>query len=268
MDPVISAAGFAVGLLVGLTGMGGGSLLTPLLWVLGIPVPMAIGTDLAYNVGTKAVGTWIHGRQGTVDWRWAGVLAAGGVPMAVAGSVVGGLLGHDAAHLLRSLLGATLVVAGLGSAGSRWVRRRLGVRRQAEHAEAASEGSAASEAPRSGGCGRWQWRWVLVGAAVGLLVGLTSVGAGSLLTPVLLGTARLDPRKLVGIDMAYGLAVTTAAGLAHVVAGTADLALAAQLALGSVPGVWIGSRLMAYVPKRPLHLALSGLVVISGVTMW
>lgn len=266
MDPIVAAAGFLVGMLVGLSGVGGGSLLTPVLVLAGVSVPTAVGTDLVYNIGTKLVGTWQHARQRGIDWRWVVPLASGGVPTAIAGSLAAGLAGpgEAATHLLRHVLGATLVLAALGTVAQPAVRRLVRGSRPSAGAAGrpANPLSTPSPAPR-----RSRLRLLLLGAGIGFLVGLTSVGAGSLVAPALLLWSRLTPRRLVGTDVANGLLLTAAAGLTHLALGTVDLHLVLNLATGSLPGAWIGSRLTLYVPNRPLRALMSGVVLLSGVAL-
>ncbi|MCL8206918.1 MAG: sulfite exporter TauE/SafE family protein [Actinomycetia bacterium] len=258
MDPLVAALGFVVGTMVGLTGVGGGSLLTPALVLAGISVPTAVGTDLVYNIGTKLVGAWQHGRQGGVDWRRVLPLAGGGVPTAVAGSLTATLIapGEPTTHLLRHVLGATLVVASLATALKPVLRRIAARRQEARHADAAP--TPAPERP---------FALVALGAGIGFLVGLTSIGAGSLLAPALLLGTRLAPRKLVGTDVATGLFLTAAAGLTHLGGGTVSLPLVLNLVAGSLPGAWVGSRLALRVPNRPLRVMMSGFVLLSGLAL-
>lgn len=250
MSLAVAAVGLVVGALVGLTGVGGGSLLTPVLVWLGTPVPAAVGTDLAANGAMKLVGAAVHHRQRTVAWPWARTLALGGVPGAVLGSwLLAGLKADPGwSPLLRHFLGAALVLATLASLAQGLVRRGR-ARPDEGQAAPARPGFAAFAA----------------GAATGFLVGLTSVGAGSLVAPVLFLLSPLSPREVVGTDIASSLFVTTAAALAHASIGTVKWGLAANLLLGAVPGTWLGSRLALVVPRRPLRWAISGLILAAGL---
>lgn len=248
MSIAIAVVGLFVGILVGLTGVGGGSLLTPILVLIGVPIPAAVGTDLVYNVGTKLTSTLQHWRQGGIDWRWAGAMAAGGVPMAIIGSLASNALSKDEA-LLSHILGAALVLAGLSTVVQEFIRWRRG-RREAPPPPRVSP-----------------LHLVPLGAAVGFLVGLTSIGAGSLVAPALLLWSGLAARRIVGTDVANGLFLTVAAGMAHASIGAVDWHLVLNLVIGSVPGAWLGSRLTVYVPGRPLKAVVSGLVFLSGLKL-
>lgn len=245
MSPLIGLVGLLTGLLVGLTGVGGGSILTPLLVFLGVPLPTAVGTDLVSSIGTKLVGMVQHGRQQAVDWRAAMLLAVGGVPTAVLGSFVSHLLGRSALPFLTHILGAALVLAALSTLLQHVLRRR----------HPPGEGaSLALPLPA-------------VGLGVGFIVGLTSVGAGALVAPTLFLASRLSTRQVVGTDVAAGFVLSLAAGLAHAGLGAADLPMVLNLLLGSVPGAILGTRLTLYVPNRPLRTIVSGLVFLSGLRL-
>jgi uncharacterized protein len=253
VELLIAGIGLVVGLLVGLTGVGGGSLLTPVLVVVGVPIASAVGTDLVYNIGTKLMGTIQHVRQHAVDWRWAFAVAGGGVPMAVIGSLVAGALRHDTV-LLEHILGGALVLAAVSTIGQevvRWYQRR---RKGAESAVEPAKVSPLMLVP--------------LGAAIGFLVGLTSIGAGSLVAPALLLWSGLTARRVVGTDVGTGLFLTAAAGFAHATIGTVNWHLVLNLMVGSVPGAWLGSRLTVVVPGRPLKTAVAGLVFLSGLKMF
>lgn len=251
MSLAVAAVGLVVGVLVGLTGVGGGSLLTPLLVWLGTPVPFAVGTDLAANGAMKLVGAAVHHRQRTVAWPWARALALGGVPGAVAGSwLLASLKGDPGwSPLLRHFLGAALVLATLAALAQGLVQRGRTRAAAAAEAEPARPGLAVYAA----------------GAATGFLVGLTSVGAGSLVAPALFLFSPLSPREVVGTDIASSLFVTAAAALAHTAIGTVEWGLAANLLAGALPGAWLGSRLTLVVPRGPLRWAISGLILAAGL---
>lgn len=254
MALLVAGVGLIVGLLVGLTGVGGGSLLTPILVLVGVPVPAAVGTDLVYNIGTKLMGTIQHVRQHAVDWRWAGAIGAGGAPMAVIGSLVSGALSQDTL-LLRHILGGALVLAAVSTVvleGARWYRRRR-------------RGPGAPTRPQRPVS---PLMLVPLGAGIGFLVGLTSIGAGSLVAPALLLWSGLTARRIVGTDVGTGLLLTAAAGLAHAGIGTVEWHLVLNLMAGSVPGAWLGSRLTVRVPGRPLKTIVAGLVLVSGLRLF
>jgi len=250
----VALGGLIVGLLVGLVGVGGGTLVTPVMVLLGLPPSLAVGTDLLYATGTKLAGSLQHWRLHSVDFAWAAALCVGGVPGATAGSLlVSALKARDpgAEVLLGHLLGAALMLAALATLAQEFAQRR--------------GRAGAAPAPEPGP--RPPWLAVVpFGLAIGLLVGVTSVGSGSLVAPVLL-LARLAPRRVVGTDIASSLLITVAASVIHMATGTVNYGLALNLMAGSVPGVIIGSRLTLKVPGRPLKALVSGLVLVSGLLL-
>ncbi|MFN8593976.1 MAG: sulfite exporter TauE/SafE family protein [Thermomicrobiales bacterium] len=254
-DWILPVYGLIVGVLVGLTGMGGGVLMTPLLVLgLGMPAAAAVGTDLAYSTITKFVGGWQHWRQGTVDLRVVRALAIGSVPATLVAVMTLFLL-HDTETadidaLLERLIGVMLIVA-----ASLMVYRMVrGGYAGAEHA------SLYTNFPTR--------RLVAIGALGGFLVGLTSIGSGSLIIALLVMTVALAPDKLVGTDVAHAFLLVGAAALAHMfLLRDVDVALAGKLLLGSIPGVLIGSRMAGWVPKRPLQGILAILLLSSAYSL-
>jgi uncharacterized membrane protein YfcA len=252
--------GFVIGLSVGLTGIGGGSLLTPLLIWFGLPVSTAVGTDLVYNVGTKLAGALQHWRQDGIAWQWVGPLAAGGVPMALIGSLLSIHIGASpvAVHLLRHVVGAALILAGFTTA-----LKTVAGRPRPPASPTPQAAPSTPDLARESGPGRF----VVLGAVIGFLIGLTSIGAGSLIAPALLLWTRISPRRIVGTDIASALTLTVVAGGTHLVWGHVDIQMALWLLLGSVPGALLGSRFTVRTAEGPLRTALSGLVVLSGVAL-
>ncbi len=251
LSPTHAAAGFAVGLLVGLTGVGGGSLMTPVLVLLfRIPPVTAIGTDLLYAAITKAVGTVLHGAAGSVDWRLTGLLAAGSVPAALFTLALlwhFGLTGGRGSALLSHALGGALIL----TSGALLFRARLlawGAR------------TLPPPDPR-----RAAALTVITGAVLGVLVPLSSVGAGAVgVTVLLLLHPRLPLARIVGSDIAHAVPLTLAAGAGHWLMGSVDPVLLASLLLGSIPGITLGSRLATRVPERLLRHSLAGVLVLVG----
>jgi len=244
--------GFFVGMLVGLTGMGGGAIMTPfLISVVGVGPVVAVGTDLVYSAATKIVGAWLHARQLTVDFGLAKRLATGSIPaglLAVAAIRFLPGAGVDADLAVRRALGAVLVlvailmlcrifVAGERVLSERW-RRRL-------------EGKGT----------------IAAGAIVGALVGFTSVGSGALLVPFLLCVFPLSPARVVGTDVFHAAILVSVTGLAHAYGGTVDWLLAATLLLGSIPGVSVGTWMAPRAPVRILRVGLAGLLLITGFSL-
>src|SRR5215216_3681924 len=239
-DWLLPIYGLIVGMLVGLTGMGGGVLMTPLLVLgLGMPATAAIGTDLAYSSVTKLAGTWQHWRQGTVDMRVVRALAIGSVPATLVAVVT--------LFFLHSV-DATAVNA---------VLRRLWL---GKHGVA--------EAPPRHLVAFPVGKLIAIGAFGGFLVGLTSIGSGSLIIALLVITISLTPEKLVGTEVAHAFLLVGAAALAHLfVLKDVDVALAGKLLVGSIPGVLIGSRLTVWVPRRPLQAGLAVLLLTTAVSL-
>jgi hypothetical protein len=245
MKPGLIAAGALIGFLVGMTGMGGGSLTTPfLILVVGIRPVLAVGTDLIYAALTKLVGTVTHLRQGTVDLRVGGYVIAGAVPAALGGVATVSALGGGGDAFVRKMLGAALILVAIS------VLFRLFFKiPDVLHTHR-------------------PWITVVVGAVVGYLVGVTSVGSGTLMMAVLLLAYRVLPsQKLVGTDVFYGFVLSAVAGLAHWGAGHIEWGLVGSLLIGSVPGVWLGSKVSARAPDHVLRPVLAGVLLLSGLRM-
>ena len=251
MDLAYTVSGFAVGAIVGLTGVGGGSLMTPLLVLLfGVSPATAIGTDLLYAAITKAGGAVVHARQRHVRLDIVGRLALGSIPGALATIAIlsASHFDHSAfGRIATELLGVALILTALAILG----KNRLQI-----------WGGRAADA--------WRERWIgsltiLVGFVLGVLVTLTSVGAGALGVAALFFLyPRLPTRHIVGSDIAHAVPLTLVAGLGHAHLGTVDWSLLASLLLGSLPGIWLGSSLSSRVPERILRSGLASLLVIIG----
>lgn len=249
------AVGMGVGFLVGLTGVGGGVLLAPVLVFLGIQPSVAVGTDMVYGTLTKSVATVRNIAQRRLDWGWTLALATGSVPAGVAGSfcVHWLRLSHaDAEGVILRALGAVLAFAALVSLLSELVLKRYNLSALLDWTPTTWPNRAKVAA---------------AGAAIGFVVGLTSVGSGSLFALLLLFTSRLNAQKLVGTDIAHATLLVAAASLAHLDIGTVNLPLAANLLCGSIPGVLAGTALMPRVPSRPLKLVICVLVLTAGAKM-
>lgn len=254
MDPTIVLFGLGVGVLVGLTGMGGGSLMTPLLiLVFGVKPLTAIGTDLAYAAVTKTVGGWKHFRQRTVDVRLSTWMALGSVPSAIAGVYVlealEGVYGRDFDQLLIGLLGGALLFTGLAVLARALFLRSL-VDRERENLSLERRHKVAA---------------VVVGVFVGFVLGVTSAGSGALIAVALILLFRLVPRRVVGTDVFHAAILLWAAAAAHLVAGNVDFALAGSILIGSVPGVWMGSHWSVRLPVATLRTVLAVVLLGSGL---
>ena len=252
VDLLYSISGFWVGLLVGMTGVGGGSLMTPLLILLfGIHPATAVGTDLLYAAATKSAGTLVHGLNRNIDWPIVGRLAAGSVPMTALTLLVLSRFGvqSDAVHsvitgVLSGALGATAAVLIFRNKILAFYARHVG-----------------EFAPR-----RTAILTVLVGAVLGLLVSISSVGAGALgVTAVILLYPRLPTAQIVGSDIAHAVPLTLVAGIGHWVLGSIDWHLLGTLLAGSVPGIVIGSYFSVRVPDMVMRFTLAAtLLLVAG----
>jgi uncharacterized membrane protein YfcA len=234
----ITLLGFITGILVGLTGTGGGVLLTPLLLLFTpFPAVVVIGTDIINGAATKLVGVFEHRRLGQVEWGLAKFLIAGSVPGTIAGIIlISYLKAHLAVgaldHFLKTFLGVTLFGVALFLPFVRSGRLRM-------------PGLLGESESRGQGL-----KLVAVGAAVGFLVAMTSIGSGSLLMIFLLLLVPLPFGKLVGTDMLFGLITMAVAGSLHFWMGHFSLTLFLELAVGGLPGVVLGSRLTRVIPER------------------
>ena len=265
MNLMYTASGFAVGLLVGVTGVGGGSLMTPLLvFLFGFKPAVAVGTDLIYAAITKSAGVFVHhGKHRSVDWKIVGWLALGSLPFAgMTLYVLKNLM--EVGKEITGTITFTLGIALLLTACALLVRSVLLHR-------AAKEPVIDDEHSSQENSGRFSPRWekaatVITGAILGVLVTLSSVGAGALGTVALLFLyPRMTTVKIVGTDLAHAIPLTAVAGLGHLSMGNFDLQLLLSLLLGSIPGIWVGSHLSAKIPERFLRPVLATLLLIIGL---
>ncbi len=252
MDAALVVAGFVVGLLVGLTGMGGGAVMTPfLISVVGVGPVVAVGTDLVYSAATKIVGAWLHTRQRTVDLALVKRLAVGSVPAGLLAVLIIRLLpdaGVDADQAVRRALGAVLVLVAIVMLCRVFAARE---RALPERWRSALEGRGTTVA----------------GVIVGALVGFTSVGSGALLVPFLICVFPLSPARVVGTDVFHAAILVSVTGLAHAYGGTVDWPLAGTLLLGSVAGVSVGTWMAPRAPVRILRAGLASLLLITGLSL-
>ena len=254
---MIALAGLIVGFIVGLTGMGGGALMTPILVIIfGVNPLAAIGSDLVASLFMKPVGAFVHWRRRTVEKGIVKWLLLGSVPFAFAGVFVIRLFGSG--QLLQSrvqlLLGAALLLACAGVV----TKSYLDARRQRMVGVDGDRVSVTSRPVPT----------ILVGAVVGLIVGMTSVGSGSLMIVLLMVVyPMLTSRRLVGTDLAQAVPLVGAAALGHVLVGDFRLSLTASILIGSIPGVYIGSRLSASAPDLGLRPILVVVLVASALKL-
>ena len=255
MDPLIILFGFGVGILVGTTGIGGGSLMTPILiLVFGYKPVTAIGTDLAYGAVTKTVGGWRHWKQKTVDFGLSTWMAFGSVPAAIGGVYVLHLLetsvGDDLDNALLIAVAAAILLTGIV------ILARL-----------LFPNSANNERHTTPLERRHKIAAVLLGASVGFVLGVTSAGSGALIAVGLILLFRLTPQRVVGTDVFHAAVLLWAAAIAHVISGNVDFALAGTILLGSIPGVWIGSGLTVRLPVGVMRATLAVVLIAAGLAL-
>ena len=243
INPLHALSGLVVGVLVGLTGVGGGSLMTPILvLIFNIHPTTAVGTDLLYASATKTVGTGVHGFKGTVQWGIVWRLAAGSVPASALTLWWLSTQGHgpQIGHLLTLILGIALFV----TSAAVLFRKRI-VAFFAAHTHGIS-------------AGRTTALTIILGLVLGVLVSLTSVGAGALgMTVLLILYPRTEVARLVGSDIAHAVPLTLLAGLGHWMMGSVDMTLLISLLAGSIPGIIVGSLLAARTPDGILRAVLA-----------
>lgn len=248
-------SGLGVGLIVGLTGVGGGALMTPLLvLVFGIHPAAAVGTDLLYAAATKGVGTLVHGISRSIEWRIVGLLGAGSVPATLLTSYAlhhSDMMDPGMTHLLTRILTCALVVTALSLLFRGKIQRLV------------------LQSHFSMGAEQRQGITVIFGVILGVLVTLTSIGAGSIGVSVLLILyPSLPVSRIVGTDIAHAVPLTLVAGLGHLGLGTVDTALLASLLCGSIPGVIIGSLMGPRLPEVGLRLALASVLLAVSVMLF
>jgi uncharacterized protein len=254
IDPLYVLSGFCVGALVGMTGVGGGSLMTPLLILLfGVHPTTAVGTDLLFAASTKTLGTAVHGAARTVDWTLVGQLAIGSVPATIATLLVLSrfdLHGVAAQHAIALTLGIVLLCTAAFLLAGRRLRER--------YAE-----SLANLDPR-----KVRLFTILLGVAMGILVTATSVGAGAIgVTVLLMLHPKMAVARIVGSDIAHAVPLTLLAGVGHWILGSIDTKLLTTLLIGSLPGIVIGSYLAGKATDAVVRVTLAAVLVIVGVRL-
>ena len=255
MDPALIIFGFGIGLLVGMTGMGGASLMTPLLiLVFGVTPVTAIGTDIFYAAVTKTVGGIQHLRLKTVHRGIAFWMAIGSVPAALLGVWVIEILqrsyGDELDKLVLGMLGGALLVVGAATLLRSIFLKDVIAERYAMHLYRRHIIAA-----------------LLTGVTCGFVIGLTSAGSGTLIAIALIAIFQLTPQRVVGTDIFHAAVLLWAAGAAHFVGGNIDFGLAGNILLGSIPGVIIGSNLSVKAPQAFLRMALGVVLIASGAAL-
>jgi uncharacterized protein len=274
VDYRISLVGLLIGFLVGLTGMGGGSLLAPILILFfRVPPVWAVGTDIAYSTVTKALGSVVHIRQKNVNFKVALWLASGSVPATLLsiglvqyirkhyGAVVNGVILHA--------LGFTLVLVAVLLVLKPFIIRYFDQKRLEKQKQEALTGEIRSTERSK----MWEKRYrpivtALVGAVVGFLVGLTSVGSGTLIiVSIAFLFPRLTSKELVGTDIFQAFMLLASGAIAYLVAGTINWPIVGMLLIGSLPGVYLGSKSSKFIPERYMRPVLATVLAISGLKL-
>jgi uncharacterized membrane protein YfcA len=247
MDLRLTAAGLLVGIIAGMSGIGGSSLLAPVLILLfGVKAAIAVGTDLIYSVPMKALAAFAHFRQGTVDVRIVKSLTLGGIPGALIGlatfAVVRAHVGEvELEHVLRHAIGIVILCAAATLVVTLWMRRRP-----------------AEAPPRSGAT-------VAIGAVVGFLVALTSIGSGSITLPLLLlALPAISVRKLIGSEIVFAALMVPVAAAGHVAFADVDWSMALSLTVGALPGAYLGARFSARLGDVTLRPAVICILAFAG----
>jgi uncharacterized protein len=252
--PGYAIAGFFVGALVGMTGVGGGSLMTPILMlVFGIHPATAVGTDLLFASLTKTVGTAVHGVGGTVDWRIVRRLAIGSIPATLLTVGMLKILGspsHEVTRLITLTLGGALVFTGMATLFQRRIVDALTLRFGSRDES------------------RTTPRTIMLGAILGVLVSISSVGAGAIgVTALLILYPTLPLNRVAGSDIAHAVPLTMIAGLGHWWLGSVDFGLLGSLLVGSVPGIAIGSFAATRMSDKWLRPVLGGVLLFVGAKL-
>ncbi|MCJ7841433.1 sulfite exporter TauE/SafE family protein [Lederbergia sp. NSJ-179] len=242
--------GLLIGFMVGLTGVGGAALLTPILILLGINPSIAVGTDLVYNSITKFFGSLQHWRQKTINFTLVKYLAIGSIPSAIC--AVGLLHLFDSffgnqEQVIKHALGYVLILVALGTLIKTFGKGKIEFNRL--QMKPLQEKKTLT---------------IAIGAILGFMVGLTSIGAGSLFALVMLHLYRLKTSELVGTDICHAFLLVTAAGIMHAGIGNVDYLLTFNLLFGSIPGVILGSTLSSKLPVKPLRAIMALMILFSG----
>jgi hypothetical protein len=242
-------AGAAVGVLVGMTGMGGGSLMTPMLiLIFGFDAKTAVGTDIVHGAVFKSFGAWRHRSLGNVHVPLALWMLIGSGPLSLIGVAVASSLGDGSQSTMQRVVGGALIAGGLGFAVKTFVRTHEG------------DGEFAMTT-------RYKVVAILIGASGGFVVGLTSVGSGTWFGLAMLFVYPLTARRIVGTDMLHAALLLWVAGAGHLLHGNVDLHAIGWLLIGSIPGVLVGSNLSIRVPEQGLRVAFAFVLFLSGIKL-
>lgn len=254
-DLAYTLAGLVIGTIVGMTGVGGGSLMTPFLIYYGVPPIIAVGTDLVYASITKSGAVVMHHRSGNIRWHVMARLAAGSIPAAIVAILILKWLNIDTERqeaVITAVLGVSLILSSLMLLCGGALRRSS----IAERAEIFKKLHRGWGLPVT----------ITAGALIGVLVTLSSVGAGALGTAVLITLyPRMPTINIVGIDLAHAVPLAAVAGIGHLFLGSVNLVLLLSLLLGSLPGVWIGTRIGSHLPDQIMRRILGALLLAIGI---
>ncbi|MCF6744341.1 sulfite exporter TauE/SafE family protein [Blastococcus sp. KM273128] len=273
VDVTLVVAGLLIGIVVGMTGMGGGALMTPVLVLFfGVPPLAAVSSDLVVSAVMKPVGGVVHLRRGTVDMRLVGWLTLGSVPAAFCGVLLTRALGSGTGvqEWTKLALGIALLLAAAGLIGKAYLAMVDRGRRAAERARVRRGGVPAPvrEEPADTPLRTRPLATVLVGVVGGVIVGMTSVGSGSLIIIALLALyPRLSAASLVGTDLVQAVPLVASAALGHLLFGDFRLDLTTSLLLGCLPGVYLGARLSSRAPGGLVRRALALVLLASGLKL-
>ena len=249
MDWKLSLAGFLIGALVGMTGMGGGSLMTPILILLfGFDPKMAVGTDILHGAVFKSFGAVRHRMLGTVHARLALWMLLGSAPMSLVGVQIASGFGDGADSVMGKIVGAALILGGLGFVAKTFLSGK------------------ADDAPFILAT-RDKLIALTIGALCGFVVGLTSVGSGTFFGLAMLLIYPLTARKIVGTDVFHAAALLWVAGASHLLHGNVDLHAMGWLLVGSIPGVLLGSQMSIKIPDTALRTGFAVVLILSGIKL-
>ena len=244
-------AGLAVGTLVGMTGMGGGSLMTPMLiLIFGFDPKTAVGTDILHGAIFKSFGAWRHRQLGNVHTRLALWMLVGSGPLSLVGVQIASSFPDSAESTMSKVVGASLILGGLGFLAKTFLP--IAQREDDDHFAITT---------------RVRVIAIVIGATFGFIVGLTSVGSGTFFGLALLLLFPLSATRMVGTDLLHAALLLWIAGAGHLIHGNVDLHAMSWLLVGSIPGVFLGSHLSIRVPDRALRLAFAFVLVLSGIKL-
>jgi uncharacterized membrane protein YfcA len=264
IDLLLTLACFGIGIIVGLTGMGGGALMTPMLVLFfGIPPLTAVSSDLVAAAVMKPVGSYVHARHGTVNWQLVKWLCVGSIPAAFSGVFVIRALGNgeQIEQIVRNALGVALCIAAAGLIVRAYTR--LVARAQRRNGKLPPDPTGKPEVTVK------ILPTILIGAIGGLVVGMTSVGSGSLIIISLMAIyPGLKAAQLVGTDLVQAVPLVASAAIAHLMFGDFQLTLTASLLLGSVPGVWLGAQMSTRAPGGIIRRALAFVLFASALKLF